>query len=64
MGVVYPSTNLRLESSRGVAICTDVTIDSTDCSIKLERGVYEITLNQSNMIDSTIDRIMFDCELY
>ena len=61
-GVVYPGdVEVSVELSPGPTICSDVSDNS--CTVKVPRGVYNITLNQTNEVGSTLDRLdLIDCE--
>lgn len=70
-GVVYPTVelDLKLTSTDEVArseddVCSSVTATDTRCSVSLPRGVYNVTLTQSNEIGSTVNSSLFDSECY
>ena len=43
--------------------CSDMTATNTNCTVDLPRGVYNITLTQTNNIgSSTLDSGLFDCK--
>ena len=57
-GVEYPGeTEISLELSPGSSICSDVTVSDTNCTVAVPRGVYDITLTQSNEVGSTVDHL-------
>ena len=57
-GVEYPGeTDISLELSPGSSICSDVTVSDTNCTVAVPRGVYDITLTQSNEVGSTLDHL-------
>ena len=58
MGVEYPGeTRVRLELSPGGTVCSDVTAGDTSCTVLIPRGVYDITLTQTNDIGSTVENL-------
>ena len=69
-GVVYPngelSLNLTLTNKTNSTLmsqdnpCTNVTAADTNCTVTLPRGVYIITVTQSNDNGSTVDSSLFD----
>jgi hypothetical protein len=57
-GVEYPGeTRVRLELSPGGTVCSDVTAADTSCTVVIPRGVYDITLTQTNDIGSTVEHL-------
>ena len=40
--------------------CADVTAADTNCTVTLPRGIYIITVTQSNDNGSTVDSSLFD----
>ena len=57
-GVEYPGeTRVRLELSPGGTVCSDVTAGDTSCIVLIPRGVYDITLTQTNDIGSTVEHL-------
>ena len=59
--------DLKLTSTNEVArseddVCSTVTATDTSCSVPLPRGVYNVTLTQSNDIGSTVNSSLFDSE--
>ncbi|CAI8026808.1 hypothetical protein GBAR_LOCUS15360 [Geodia barretti] len=58
VGVEYPGeTRVRLELSPGGTVCSDVTASDTSCTVLIPRGVYDITLTQTNDIGSTVEHL-------
>lgn len=45
-------------------VCFSVSATDTRCSVSLPRGVYNVTLTQSNEIGSTVNSSLFDSECY
>ena len=45
------------------AVCSNLTATDTSCTASLPRGVYNVTLTQTNEIGSTVDYLMVDSEL-
>ena len=58
--MVYPGDVEVVVQVNGSTICSDV-ID-TSCTVDLPRDVYNISITQSNDIDSTVDSDIFDSE--
>ena len=59
-GVVYPGDVVVDVQVNGSTICSGVT--DTSCTVDLPRGVYNISITQSNDIGSTVNSSMFDSE--
>ena len=57
--MVYPGDVEVVVHVNGFA-CSDVT--DTSCTVDLSRDVYNISITQSNDIDSTVDSGIFDSE--
>ena len=60
--MVYPGDVRVFVQANGSTICSDVTAADTSCTVDLPRGVYSISINQSNDIGSTVDSGIFDSE--
>ena len=58
--MVYPGDVEVVVRANGTTICPDVTAADTSCTLTLPRGLYNISITQSNDIGSTADSKAFD----
>ena len=60
-GVVYPGeVEVVVEVVNEKTVCSDLTAADTSCNVTLPRGVYNISISQSNDIGSTAVRYTLD----
>ena len=56
---MYPG-DMEVVVKANETICPDVTAADTSCTLTLPRGLYTISITQSNDIGSTADSEVFD----
>jgi hypothetical protein len=68
-GVVYPDVELSVKLTRTDELasnvtesdpCSEVTAADTSCTVTLPRGIYNVTVTQSNDVGSSVDSNLFD----
>ena len=56
---MYPDVEVVVKANE-TTVCPDVTAADTSCTLTLPRGLYNISITQSNDIGSTTDREVVD----
>ena len=68
---MYPDVELSVKLTRTDELasnvtesdpCSEVTAADTSCTVTLPRGIYNVTVTQSNDVGSSVDSNLFDSE--